>query len=99
MIREMLTKENLEWIERARECAEKYVAPHAAEWDRTAEYPWSAVEGLKKFELFKVWIPKEYGGAGGGGLNLCLVVEELSKVCGGFCVPYCVNSLGVFSFL
>jgi len=99
MIREMLSPENRDWIERAKECAEKYVAPHAAEWDRTAEYPWSAVEGLKKYDLFKVWIPKEYGGAGGGVLNLCLVVEELSKVCGGFGVLYAVNSLGSFPII
>src|SRR5258706_1113787 len=99
MIREMLTAENQDWIARAKECAQKYVAPHAAQWDRTAEYPWSAVEGLKKYELFKVWIPKEYGGAGGGVLNLCLVVEELSKVCGGFGVLYAVNSLGSFPII
>jgi len=37
MIREMLSAENKDWIARAKECAEKYVAPHAAEWDRTAE--------------------------------------------------------------
>ena len=99
MIREMLTPENRDWIARAKECGEQYVAPHAAEWDRTAEYPWSAVEGLKKYDLFKVWIPREYGGAGGGVLNLCLVVEELSKVCGGFGVLYAVNSLGSFPII
>jgi alkylation response protein AidB-like acyl-CoA dehydrogenase len=99
MIRELLTKENLEWVERARECAARHVAPHAAEWDRTAEYPWSAIEGAKEFDLFKVWIPKEYGGAGGGVFNLCLVVEELSKVCGGFGVLYAVNSLGSFPII
>ncbi len=95
-IKELLTSENLEWIARAKECAEKYVRPHAAEWDKTGDYPWSAIEGLKKYDLFRIWIPKEYGGAGAGVLNLCLVVEELSKACGGFGVLFAVNALGSF---
>ena len=33
--------------------------------------------------MMGVWVPKEYGGGGGGVMELCLVVEELSKKCGG----------------
>ncbi len=98
-ISELLTAENLDTLARARECAEKFVRPFAAEWDRTAEYPWSAIEGLKRYDLFRVWIPKEYGGAGGGVLNLCLAVEELSRACGGFGVLYAVNALGSFPII
>jgi butyryl-CoA dehydrogenase len=98
-IRELLTSENLDWIARARECADTYVRPYAAEWDRTGDYPWKAIEGLKRFDLLKTWIPKEYGGAGGGVLNLCLVTEELSKACGGFGVLYAVNALGSFPII
>jgi alkylation response protein AidB-like acyl-CoA dehydrogenase len=101
LIKELLTPESLEWIERARECADKYVRPFAAEWDRTGEYPWSAVEGLKRYDLLKVWIPREYGGMAEGNaiLNLCLVVEQLSIACGGFGVLFAVNALGSFPIL
>ena len=73
---ELLTKENLEYREMAREIADKHVRPVAAELDRTAEYPWTVVRALQDAGLMGVWIPKEYGGRGGGVTNLCIVVEE-----------------------
>src|SRR6185503_1234594 len=38
--------------------------------------------------------PKDFGGKGSGLLNLCLVCEELSRVCGGIGCTYVVNALG-----
>ena len=53
--------------------------------------------GIAAEGLLKVWIPEEYGGAGGQTLlNLCLVVEELSRACGGIGVGFAVNALGSF---
>ncbi|GBC84633.1 putative acyl-CoA dehydrogenase fadE25 [bacterium HR11] len=97
--RELLSEENRRYVERAREVAEKYVLPRAAEWDRTGEYPWAAIEALREYDLMGVWIPKEYGGHGAGVLNLCLVVEELSRVCGAVGVAYMVNALGSFPII
>lgn len=97
--RELLGEENRRYIERAREVAEKYILPRAAEWDRTGEYPWAAIEALREYDLMGVWIPKEYGGHGAGVLNLCLVVEELSRVCGAVGVAYMVNALGSFPII
>ncbi len=96
---ELLTKENLEYRAMAREIADKYVRPVAAELDRTAEYPWSVVRALQDAGLMGVWIPKEYGGRGGGVTNLCIVVEELSKACGGVGVTYAVNALASFPII
>src|SRR3712207_7111234 len=45
-----------------RSIADNYVRPMAAEFDRTAEYPWSVVRALQEAGLMGVWIPKEYGG-------------------------------------
>ncbi len=56
---ELLTPENIDYMERAREVAEKYVRPVAAELDRTGEYGWDILEALKSAELTGVWIPKE----------------------------------------
>ena len=44
---ELLTKENLEYRAMAREIADKFVRPVAAELDRTAEYPWTVVRALQ----------------------------------------------------
>ncbi|MFB3908557.1 MAG: acyl-CoA dehydrogenase family protein [Candidatus Eisenbacteria bacterium] len=96
---ELLTPLNREYRARAREVAEKAVRPVAAEYDRKQEYPWEVLEALKRAELTGVWIPKEYGGHGAGLLNLCIVIEELSRACGGVGVAYAVNALGSFPIL
>ena len=56
-------------------------------------------KAIKEAGLSGVWIPKEYGGEGGGVLNLCLVVEQFSRACGGMGVAYAVNALGSFPIL
>jgi len=96
---ELLSKQNIEFMERAREVAEKHIRPRAAELDRTAEYGWDILEALKSYGLTGVWIPKEYGGEGAGVLDLCLVVEQLSRACGGVGVSYAVNALGSFPII
>jgi butyryl-CoA dehydrogenase len=98
-MKELFTKENLDYIERAREIADKYVRPVAAELDRDQTYPWDIVKKLQEAGLMGVWIPKEYGGAGGGLKNLCIIVEELSRACGGVGVAYAVNALGSFPII
>jgi len=96
---ELLSRENIEYMERAREVAEKHVRPRAAELDRTREYGWDILEVLKSYELTGAWIPKEYGGHDAGVLNLCLIVEQLSRACGGVGVAFAVNALGSFPII
>ena len=99
MIRELLTPQNVDFMERAREVAEKHIRPIAAHHDVEQTYPWSAQRAIKEAGLSGVWIPKEYGGAGGGTMDLCLVVEQFSRACGGMGVAYAVNALGSFPVL
>ena len=94
-----LTEQNLMWRARARAVAEKYVRPLAAKYDKAQEYPWEIKEALADAGLMGVWIPKEYGGQGGGIIDLCICVEELSRACGGVGVLYAVNALGTFPVL
>jgi alkylation response protein AidB-like acyl-CoA dehydrogenase len=91
---ELLTKDNLYYRDLARSLAAEHVAPVAAELDRTGEYPWGVIKALQDAKLMGMWIPKEYGGSSSGLLNLCLVVEEISRVCGGIGCTYVVNALG-----
>jgi butyryl-CoA dehydrogenase len=99
MIKELYTAENHEFKERAREVAEKAMRQVAAKYDVEQTYPWEVQKAIKDAGLSGVWIPKEYGGAGGGVLNLCLVIEEFSKACGGMGVAYAVNALGTFPII
>jgi butyryl-CoA dehydrogenase len=79
--------------------AERDVRPKAAHYDRVQEYPWEIKEALCASGLMGVWIPKEFGGGGGGVLDLCVVVEELSRACPGVGVLFAVNALGSFPLL
>jgi alkylation response protein AidB-like acyl-CoA dehydrogenase len=95
----MFSPQNLEWRDKARDLAERVVRPLAAKYDRLQEYPWEIRDALAEAGLFGVWIPEEFGGHGGGVLDLCLVVEELSRACGGVGVLFAVNALGSFPIL
>jgi butyryl-CoA dehydrogenase len=73
--------------------------PVAAKYDVEQTYPWEVQEAIRDAGLSGVWIPEQYGGMGGGVLDLCLVVEEFSRACGGMGVGFAVNALGSFPIL
>jgi butyryl-CoA dehydrogenase len=84
---------------RAREVAEQAMRPVAAKYDVEQTFPWEVQRAIQAAGLSGVWVPKEYGGLGGGVLDLCIVVEEFSRACGGMGVGYAVNALGSFPII
>ncbi len=82
-----------------RHLAEEKVLPVRKELDETEEFPWEIMRELANVDLFRIFIPEEYGGTGGGCLDLCLVVEELSRVCSGVAVSYAASALGTYPVL
>ena len=94
-----LSIQNLEWQARAREVADKFIRPVAWKYDRLQEYPFEVRDRMKEYGLFGVFIPKEHGGASGSVLDLCVVVEELARACGGIGVGFAVNALGSFPIM
>jgi len=95
----LLDESSLRWKNLAREVGERVVRPLSWKYDHLQEYPWEIKDALAEAGLMKVWVPREYGGEGPGVLNLCLVVEELSRCCGGVGVLFAVNALGSFPIL
>lgn len=83
----------------ARRIAEERILPVRAELDEREEFPWAIMKDLANSDMFRVFIPEEYGGLGGGCLELCLVMEELSRVCSGIAVSYAASALGSFPLL
>ena len=79
MIEELFTKEQKDLRDRARGLAEEVIRPVAAKYDVEQEFPWEVQKAIAQADFFGVWIPEEYGGMGGGVLDLCLVVEEFSR--------------------
>ena len=78
----------------ARTIAQDKMLPLRAELDQKEEFPRSVIQELADTDLLGVYIPEEYGGLGGGCYELCLVTEELSRICAGLAVSYAVNALG-----
>jgi butyryl-CoA dehydrogenase len=78
----------------ARKIAVEKVLPVRAELDEKEEFPWELMRLCGEAGLFGVSIPEEYGGFGGGVLENCLAVEELSRVCMGVSVSYAGSGLG-----
>jgi len=94
-----LTEQQKEIRNLTRTIAEEQVLPVRAALDEKEEFPWDIMKILADAGLFGVYIPEEYGGLGGGLLDLCLVVEELSRVCSGIAVSYAASGLGTFTLL
>jgi alkylation response protein AidB-like acyl-CoA dehydrogenase len=95
----VITEEALHWQEVARKVAEEVVRPVSKHYDEIQEYPEEVRQAYVENGLLGVWIPKEYGGHGAGIVALCLVVEQLSRACGGTGVAYAVNALGSFPII
>jgi len=83
----------------ARRVAEERILPVRAELDESEEFPWAIIKDLADADMFRVFVPEEYEGLGGGCLELCLVVEELARVCGAVAASYAVNALGCFTMM
>jgi len=75
-------------------CEEK-VAPHAAEVDRNAEFPWKSFEACKEMELPALGIPEAYGGAGADTVTQAVAVEELARVCASTSLTMLISKLGM----
>lgn len=89
-----LTEEQQMIKELARRIADEKVAPKAAHYDETGEFPWEIMKILADSDLFGVYLPEAYGGMGGGIFEQCIVVEELSRACSGIAVSYAASGLG-----
>jgi butyryl-CoA dehydrogenase len=83
----------------ARTIAEEKIRPVRAELDEREEFPWPIMRDLAAADMFGIFVPEEYGGLGGGVLDLCLVVEELSRVCSAVAVSYAASALGAFPLI
>jgi butyryl-CoA dehydrogenase len=79
----------------AKTIAEEKILPVRAKLDETEEFPWEIIKYLGDAGLFGIFIPEEYGGTKAGCLELCLVVEELSRVCSGVALCYAATALGI----
>jgi alkylation response protein AidB-like acyl-CoA dehydrogenase len=95
----LLTPEQIEMRDLARRIAREKIAPVAADYDARQEFPWPIVKIFAQTDLFRVFIPVEYDGLGGGILELALVTEELSRGCGGIALALAGTALGAYPII
>ncbi|HJW90929.1 MAG TPA: acyl-CoA dehydrogenase [Anaerolineales bacterium] len=63
----------------ARDLAQKEIAPVAAHFDETGEFPRATIKKMGQMGLMGVEVPEEYGGAGLDTLAYVLALEEICK--------------------
>ncbi len=71
------TQEDLRGL--ARSFADEVVAPKAADYDVSGDFPYDIVAKMGDLGFFGLPFPEEVGGVGGDFLSYCLVLEELAR--------------------
>jgi alkylation response protein AidB-like acyl-CoA dehydrogenase len=97
-----LTEEQRAIRDLAREFAQNEIAPHAAEWDRTGEFPSAVYCKMAGQGLLGLPFPEEYGGAGADAVSLALSIEEIGRADGSVGLTYAAHiglgSMPIFLF-
>lgn len=99
----LLSEEQIMIRDLCRKIAQEKIAPIVKELDEKGEFPWEIMKILAQSDLFRIFVPQDYGGfvkeKFGGLLNLCIATEELSRACGGIAVCYAASALGTFPII
>ena len=94
-----LTEEQKILKDLCRQIAESKIKPISQEFDEKDEMPWQVMKVLAQSDLFAICMPQEYGGMGGGLMDLCIATEEFSRIDGGVAAAYAASFLGMFPIL
>ncbi len=82
-----------------RQVAQDKIKPIREHYDEINEFPHEIVKVFADADLCGVYIGEEYGGMGGGCMELAVTVEELSKVCSGIALALAATALGTFPII
>ena len=88
-----LTDEQKNLREMAHDFAEKEIRPVAWEYDKDGTWPEEILRKAHEVGLMNTHAPEEYGGAGLGYLDGCLIEEELAWGCSGIQTSLGANGL------
>ena len=82
-----LSEEELLLQKTARDFAQNELAPLVAQAEGTGTFPRADIlPRMAELGLLSIGVPADLGGAGGTSLMLCIVAEEIARVCGGFAI-------------
>ena len=96
----MLLSEDHQAVQDAvRQFVHAEIAPNAAAWDKSGQFPAAQLRGLAALGCYGVAVPTEYGGAGLDYLALALMLEEIAAGDGATSTIISVNNCPVCSIL
>jgi alkylation response protein AidB-like acyl-CoA dehydrogenase len=78
-------------LEAVRNLARERIAPRAAEYDRSGEFPWDNIRAINELGLNAMFIPEAYGGAPLSYAAYLECVREISKACASTGVIWATN--------
>jgi alkylation response protein AidB-like acyl-CoA dehydrogenase len=78
-----LTSDQASIRDMVRDLARNEIAPHAAAWDETEQFPRELFDKMGELGLLGVLVPEEYGGAGLGYVEYATILEEVGAADGG----------------
>jgi len=76
----------------ARNFAQNEIAPIAAEFDESGEFPMKTIMKMGEMGFMGIEVPEAYGGAEMDTLSYVLALEEIAKVDASHCVVMSVNN-------
>ena len=95
----MLSEDHRAIQDAIRAYVQEQIAPKAAEWDRTHQFPAEQLKGLAELGCYGVAVPTEWGGAGLDYLSLSLILEEIAAGDGATSTIVSVNNCPVCSIM
>ncbi len=94
-----LSEEQQMIVDIARQITDERIIPHRAELDEKHEFPRAILNEMAQSDLFGIPIPEEYGGFGGGCLDIVLALEQLGRGCIGVGTAFAASSLGIYPIM
>ena len=76
----------------ARDFAQKEIAPIAAEFDESGEFPHATIKKMGEMGFMGIEVPEQYGGAGMDALAYVLALEEICKADAAHGIVMSVNN-------
>ena len=95
----LLSEDHLAVQDAVRQYVQAEIAPHAAAWDKSHQFPAAQLKGLAGLGCYGVAVPTEWDGAGLDYLALALFLEEIGAGDGATSTVVSVNNCPVCSIL
>jgi len=95
----LLTEEQKMIVDICRQIVDERIVSVRAEMDEKAIFPGEIIKEIAKSDLFRLFMPEEFGGMGTGIFEICLATEELSRGDLSVATTYAASGLGAIPIM